>query len=124
MKSSTLLSGIALLALVGVAHAHAHLKRSIPADASVVSVAPSSVVLTFSEAARLTAAWIQKGDAAKQKLGPLPERPATEVTVALPALQPGTYVVSWRALSDDGHVMPGQIRFAVSESPGAGPTQH
>jgi len=30
------------------------------------------------------------------------------------ALTPGTYVVSWRAASADGHVMPGRIRFTVS----------
>ncbi|TLZ57156.1 MAG: copper resistance protein CopC, partial [Gammaproteobacteria bacterium] len=27
---------------------------------------------------------------------------------------PGTYVVSWRAASADGDVMPGRIRFTVS----------
>jgi|SRR5665213_1701717 len=114
MKCSTLVTALALLALVTVAHAHAHLKTSIPADGSVVTASPSNIVLTLSEAARLTAAWIQKGDAPKQKLGPLPGKPATEVTVSLPTLEPGEYTVSWRALSDDGHVMPGHIHFTLS----------
>jgi len=125
MKPSTFLSGPALFAIVAVAHAHAHLKMSTPADASVVSVSPPSIVLKFSEAARLTAAWIQKDDGPKQKLTPLPDKPAVEVSMALPALEPGVYVVSWRALSDDGHVVPGQIHFTLSAHGGADrPAQH
>jgi copper transport protein len=125
MRPSTFLSGLALFAVVTLAHAHAHLKMSTPADASVVSVSPPSIVLKFSEAARLTAAWIQKDDGPKQKLTPLPDKPAVEVSVALPALEPGIYVVSWRALSDDGHVVPGQIHFTLSAASGADhPARH
>jgi methionine-rich copper-binding protein CopC len=125
MRRSTFLSGLALFAVVTIAHAHAHLKMSTPADASVVSVSPPSIVLEFSEAARLTAAWIQKDDGPKQKLTPLPDKPAVEVSVALPALEPGVYVVSWRALSDDGHVVPGQIHFTLSGPGGADhPARH
>jgi methionine-rich copper-binding protein CopC len=125
MKPSTFLSGLALLAVVTIAHAHAHLKMSTPADASVVSVSPPSIVLKFSEAARLTAAWIQKDDGPKQKLTPLPDKPTVEVSVALPALEPGNYVISWRALSDDGHVTPGQMHFTLSVHGNADhPAQH
>jgi len=109
--SSTFLSGLALLACAAVALAHAHLQTSTPADGSTVTAAPPVVTLKFSEAARLTAAWIQKGDGAKQKLTALPEKPASEVNVTLPSLEPGSYVLSWRAVSDDGHIVPGQIHF-------------
>jgi methionine-rich copper-binding protein CopC len=125
MKPSTFVSGLALFAVVAIAYAHAHLKMSTPADASVVTASPGSIVLKFSEAARLTAAWIQKDEGPKQQLTPLPDKPAVEVSLALPALQPGTYVVSWRALSDDGHVVPGQIHFTLSAHGGAEhPAQH
>ena len=105
--------GVALLAWCAIAHAHTHLLGSVPADGGVVATPPSTVVLTFSEAARLTAAWIQKGEGARSRLAP-PETTAREVTIALPALTLGTYVVSWRAARADGHVMPGRIRFTVS----------
>jgi methionine-rich copper-binding protein CopC len=120
MRLSPTLSAIALSAAVLVAHAHALLKKSTPTDGSTVSSPPASVVLTFSEATRLTAAWIEKGDGPKEKLGPLPVKPATEITVALHKLTAGTYRLSWRALGDDGHVVPGELHFTVSGDATAG----
>ncbi len=97
-----------------VALAHAHLQKAIPANGSTVNAAPSDVVLNFSEAAKLTACWIQKGDGPKQKIGGLSPSPTQRVSVPVPHLDPGTYVLSWRAVGDDGHIVPGQIRFTVA----------
>jgi methionine-rich copper-binding protein CopC len=108
--------GLALSAWMVGAEAHAHLHSSMPANGSVVTAAPSEVVLDFSEAARLTAAWIQKSGGAKQKLERLPEQSAAKVAVPLPALTPGRYELSWRALSADGHIVPGHIRFTISHA--------
>ena len=105
--------GVVLLTWCAIAHAHTHLLKSVPADGHVLANPPGTVVLSFSEAARVTAAWIQKEEGVKTRLVP-PETTAKEVTIVLPALSPGTYVVSWRAASADGHVMPGRIRFSVS----------
>ena len=104
---------VGLLAWCAIAQAHTHLLKSVPADGQVLEGPPLNVTLTFSEACRLTAAWIQKGEGAKTRLM-APEKTATAVTIALPALTPGTYLMSWRAASADGHVMPGRIRFTVS----------
>ena len=123
MKSLSQVAGGLLLAVCAIAQAHTHLLKSIPADGHVVATAPGTVVLTFSEAARLTAAWIQKEEGARTRLA-TPETTAREVTIALPALPPGTYVVSWRAASADGHVMPGRIRFTVSPAPASQAGQH
>ena len=117
MKLLPLVSALALLVGFTAAESHTHLRNAAPADGSVVTTPPANIVLTFSEAARLTAAWIQNGDEDKHKLGPLPEKPATEVTIAVSGLTPGNYVVSWRAVGQDGHVMPGQMRFTLA--PGA-----
>ena len=125
MKSSTFLSVLALIAFVAAAHAHAHLTKSTPADATVVTASPLNIVLRFSEPARLMVAWIQRAGELKQKLTRLPDKAAGEVTVALPPLTPGAYVVSWRALSDDGHVTPGEIHFTFTAPGAAGPpSQH
>ena len=96
------------------AQAHAHLQASIPRDGSTLGTAPAAVVLQFSEAARLTALWIEKSGAEKQKLTPLPADPQSRIAVPLPKLAPGDYVVSWRVLGSDGHVVPGKIRFTLS----------
>jgi methionine-rich copper-binding protein CopC len=71
------------------------------------------VVLSFSEPARLTGLWIQKSDGPKQKIASLPSEPARQISVAMPPLTPGTYVLSWRVVGDDSHVVPGQIHFTI-----------
>jgi methionine-rich copper-binding protein CopC len=114
MRSMKILGALVLSLATTVAMAHAHLQKSVPADSGVVTASPANVVLSFSEPAHLTACWIQKGDGAKQKIGPLPTDPARQITVPLPQLAPGTYVVSWRVIGDDSHIVPGQIRFTVS----------
>jgi methionine-rich copper-binding protein CopC len=113
MKPLALWAELALTTYAAVALAHAHLQNSTPADGGVLDSSPAEVVLTFSEAARLTGAWIQRAGDTKEKLQSLPQKAAREVKVPLPVLTPGAYIVSWRAISDDGHVVPGQIRFTV-----------
>jgi methionine-rich copper-binding protein CopC len=96
------------------AQAHAHLQASIPREGSTLGTAPAALVLQFSEAARLTALWIEKSGGEKQKLTPLPTEPQSRIAVPLPKLAPGDYVVSWRVLGSDGHVVPGKIRFTLT----------
>jgi methionine-rich copper-binding protein CopC len=96
------------------AEAHAHLQASIPRDGSTLGTAPAALVLQFSEAARLTALWIEKSGAEKQKLTSLPPEPQSRIAVPLPKLAPGDYVVSWRVVGSDGHVLPGKIHFTLS----------
>jgi methionine-rich copper-binding protein CopC len=103
------------LGLFGVsAHAHAHLQKSSPADNSVITTSPPNLELHFSEPARLTALSIQKGEEPKQNLAPLPTTAAQQVTVPLPPLISGTYLVVWRVISDDGHVMAGSLHFTLA----------
>jgi len=99
-----------LLASSG-AWAHAHLKESIPSAGARVS-APPALTLVFTEAARLTALTLTRGAAAPIRLTP-PQTAQQRVSVALPALAPGDYVVRFRALGADGHLVPGELRFSV-----------
>jgi methionine-rich copper-binding protein CopC len=118
MKMLSLLSGMALLIFGATAGAHAHLQKASPADNSVITAAPSNLVLNFSETARLTVLSIQKDKEPKQDLKPLPTTAARQIAVPLPPLTPGTYSVSWRAVSDDGHVMPGSLHFTLAAAHG------
>jgi copper transport protein len=114
MRRARVLPAWLLLVATTCAQAHAHLQQATPADGSVISRAPAQLVLRFSEAAQLTALWIVSDAGSRQKLAPLPQQPQTQIVVALPPLLPGRYLVSWRALSADGHVVPGQIRFTLN----------
>jgi len=95
------------------AHAHAHLSASVPAEGST-GKAPEQIVLTFSEAARVTAMTLLREGEASRKL-PLPASAAAHITVPLPKLLPGHYTLTWRLLSDDGHVTSGSLHFTVAE---------
>jgi methionine-rich copper-binding protein CopC len=114
MKILSLLSGLVLVMLGVTASAHAHLQKSSPADNSVITTSPSNLVLDFSEAARLTALSIQKGSESPQKLKPLPTTAAQQISVPLPQLTPGSYSVTWHALSADGHVVSGALHFTLA----------
>jgi methionine-rich copper-binding protein CopC len=116
MKHRVSLVTAALLLFAAAAQAHSHLESSTPAEGSTVSTSPPAVELNFSEAVRVTALSIQKGDEKKQPLAPLPDKPAEKITVSLPALAPGIYVVNYRAVSDDNHVMSGILHFTVGAS--------
>jgi methionine-rich copper-binding protein CopC len=117
MRHMRIVTGVMLSLVATVALAHAHLKKAVPADGGVVSTAPATVVLTFSEPAHLTACWIQKADGPKQKISGLPTTASPDISVPLPQLEPGTYVLSWNVVGDDTHVVPGQIHFTVSGTP-------
>jgi methionine-rich copper-binding protein CopC len=118
MKISSMVAGLALLMGTISAGAHTHLAKAVPADGSVITSAPPNIVLTFSEPARLTALSIQKGAEPAQKIARLPADTATEISIPAPQLTPGSYVVSWRVVSEDNHVMSGKTHFTYSgESP-------
>jgi len=108
--------GLLLSLVATTVLAHAQLKKAVPADGGVLGATPGNVVLTFSEPARLTACWLQKGDGPKQKVTGLATAPAQEISVPVPQLEAGSYVLSWRVVGDDGHVLPGQIHFTVPGS--------
>ena len=115
MKNRVLILSAALLALSGVAQAHTHLEKSMPAENSVVATAPSQLAMHFSEATRLTAVSVQKdGDKESMHVSALPAQASEDVSVPLELLGPGKYTVNWRALGDDNHVMSGTLHFTVS----------
>ena len=104
---------LAALGFAGVAAAHAHLQNSAPANHSALAVAPTQVTLNFHEAVQLTALSVQAGSAKPQKLGPLPSETSKTFKLPLPSLDTGAYVITWRAVSEDRHVMSGTIAFTV-----------
>lgn len=114
MKKFIVMIGLlAGTALSGVASAHAHLHASVPGNHSTVAEAPKQIALEFNEAVQLTTVSIQKGDGPATKLGPISDAASKAFSLALPALEAGNYIVKWRAVSDDGHVMADKLLFTV-----------
>ena len=94
--------------------AHAHLAKSTPAEGSTLTAAPAVIEMTFSEPARVTALTIQQGEDPKQAVKELPATTSEVQRVALPALAPGVYALTWRALAADGHVSSGVVHFTIA----------
>lgn len=127
MKRVLFMFGSMILGATAV-QAHTHLESSVPADKSKVPT-PSVIELQFSEAARVTALTVQKGEAAAKNLGPLPAKAANRVSVPVTGLTAGSYTATWRVVGADGHVMSGKFQFTVDPAapavtPKAGEKMH
>jgi copper resistance protein C len=119
MKRILIMTGMMILGAHAV-QAHTHLESSVPADKSTVAT-PRVIELQFSEAARVTALTVQKGESVAKNLGPLPAKAANHVSVPVTALTAGSYTATWRVVGEDGHVMSGKFQFTVD--PAATDTQ-
>ncbi len=114
MRIARIVTACLLIGAGSLAFAHTHLVRSTPADRTTVAAAPAKFVLTFAEPVKLTALSLRTDSEPATKIGPLPATASAEISIPAPPLAPGRYVLSWRAMGDDGHVMSGQISFNVS----------
>lgn len=126
MRALALLCLVAALVVGGRAEAHAQLVASAPDDGAVVAVAPAAVTLDFSEPVRpLVVRWFPPGGAVPQPVVPAAEGMRLVVPMPADAAQ-GTWLLSWRVVSEDGHPVGGSrvlsigAPSAVAEAPGAG----
>ena len=118
MKVRPLFIAVSVALLPAFALAHTHLLRSSPGENEVLANSPPSATLVFAEPVTLTGVKIESKNGLKTTLKPPPAKPAAEATVALPALAPSRYTMSWRAVGRDGHIMSGEIHFTVGEHAG------
>jgi copper transport protein len=114
------LTGLGLAVLTAsAAGAHAELVKSEPAPTASLADPPNRIVLQFDEAVRIPTGGVRVINEAEQRLATASARSsedATVQTVGLPKLRPGAYVVSWRAVSTDGHPVRGAFTFRVGET--------
>jgi copper resistance protein C len=108
-----------IVALLGVAaasaaHGHASLERASPPAGSTVSDAPKEIVLTFSEKLEPAFSRIIVADAGGARVNEgKAQVDGNTMRVGLKSLTPGSYKVSWRAVSTDTHAMQGSFVFQV-----------
>ena len=103
------------------ASAHAYLQSSTPAQGSVLKSSPGLVTLHLSEPVGTALSAISVLDAAGHDVatGGLlrPGNAPADLAVPVPAqLADGTYLVVWRAVSDDSHPTTGQFSFSVGKA--------
>ncbi|SRR5258708_40162640 len=119
-RTITAVAAIALVAsLSTVAEAHPRLKQSMPASGAVLKSPPNAIRMMFSEGLEphFTGLALTDSRGATVPTGPAavsgPDN--TELTVPLrEQLKPGTYKVSWHAVSVDTHRVTGKYSFKVA----------
>jgi copper transport protein len=98
-----------------MAGAHAHLEAAQPAEGSIITAAPATFVLRFSEPAQLTALSLLKaGMPEPQKIAVQPGRASAQISIPAPPLGPGTYELRYRVVSADSHIMSGSVHFTIA----------
>jgi hypothetical protein len=111
-----LLTLLLTMAASAQAFAHTALSASLPADTAAVA-APPEIVLEFTADVRLTSLSLQTAAGEKKSLGALPAAAARKFTVPIAETLPaGEYVVAYRTVGADTHVVAGEIRFTVTET--------
>jgi copper transport protein len=124
---STLLAMVACVTLLGtlrasVASAHASVLSTSPESGATVAESPREVTITFDQGisvpnggVRVLNERAERIGVEKPRIGSKTDR-ANTVSVAIPTLPSGAYVVSWRAISEDGHPIRGAFTFRVGAS--------
>ena len=123
---SLVLFGLLMLALPpAAARAHARLETSSPAAGERIDAPVSAVTLTFDGPVEASLSSIRIIDAAGADCrASAPVHPAERrdtLTVRTAPLRRGRFVVAWRAVSGDSHVVSGAFAFGVHEAAGEVP---
>jgi copper transport protein len=117
--AATLSSAIFAFAPALPASAHANLESSSPSPSATLELSPQDIVLVFSEPVSRVDGSIELFDQRRETVV-IPEPIATasnRIEVRdLPRLDPGLYLVAWRALSEDGHIAQGAFTFQVGSA--------
>ncbi|VXD02021.1 conserved exported hypothetical protein [Oceanicaulis sp. 350] len=117
MMVRSLTAAIALVSFTAAAYAHAGLKSSSIEDGATLVTAPSGITFEFTAEVGLASVQLETADGRSLETGFSPDRSfAVEHTAPLPELSEGAYVLEWRALARDGHVMTGEVSFSVTGS--------
>lgn len=102
--------------------AHATLVGSEPAEGSIVATAPGAVRLSFNEP--VTPLTFRLFDPAGHSIDVTPTAQDSDLIVELPATRDeGTYALSWRVASADGHPIGGTSTFSIGHSSGRTATE-
>jgi copper transport protein len=115
------LAAVAVVVTAAPALAHAELVSTDPVGGTAPAKAPKRIVLRFSEPVEIALGSIRVYDESGERVD---AGRATHlagdnrsVTTALPELDRGAYVVTWRTISADSHPIHGAFTFRVGPAP-------
>ena len=110
--ATVLAAALVVLLHATSAWAHATLVKAEPADGAVIAQAPASLRLTFNEPVSPLAIRLIGPGGGAVALGEIGAADAS-LNIAVPPLQTGTHVLSWRVISADGHPVGGSLVFSI-----------
>lgn len=119
-----LLWPLCLMLPIGVASAHSELVSSSPSTGETLNTVPTEVVLTFSEEVNkdLNEIQVTDGEGIEMTDGDPVIVGATVTQALLPDVHPGSYSITYKVVSADGHPISAVIPFAVASSATTGAT--
>src|SRR5919106_2807402 len=124
LSAALLTALLAAAVFAATAHAHAELLSSKPKAGERLSQSPREFVLTFDEAIETDFVQLRVGDAAARDADQgEPYHPEGRDELVAIRLRPGlegTYVASYRVISEDGHPVEKSTEFTVRPPGGAG----
>jgi copper transport protein len=109
---------VACLAQPPPARAHASLVGSEPPDGATLADPPASLRLSFNEP--VSPLVVRLIGPTGEAVSPAVKAENSTLTIAAPLPRRGTYVLSWRVISADGHPVGGAVQFSIG-APTAGP---
>jgi methionine-rich copper-binding protein CopC len=113
MKTNRCLIPLFLLGVTSLARAHAFLDHAEPRVGSTVA-APDHVELWMTEDLEPAFTKVKVFDSRNQEIDKKDARiSGATMTVSLPKLGPGTYLVKWSAVAVDTHHTTGTFSFTV-----------
>lgn len=114
----------ALLATPSAADAHSAAVATDPRNGAVLKAAPQIFTFTFHDPSRFLKLIIEKiGAPAVRDVTPLPKEPGRQFQIKAPSLDAGQYVLRYRAMGPDGHIVPGTVKFTIAGSAKAAEVQ-
>lgn len=122
--TSALLCAFVFLASPSVASAHASLQTTDPSAGSIVAEAPTTLTLQFTEPIDTVPESLRlfTADGSSVDIGETEQDAGSRsLTARLPALDDGSYVVAWRAVSVDSHPINGAFTFSVGAATDTAP---
>lgn len=102
---------------INSALAHNTLTRSAPADQAILTEAPDTIQLSFSDATYLEKVELTTSDGKNIALEfELIQTAARQFSIPVPALGNGKYRVAWLVVGDDTHEIKGEFSFEVDDT--------
>jgi copper resistance protein C len=102
-----------LLMATFAATAHTTLESSSPASGTTLAASPAVIEMKFHHPLNLTSVVVVDAGKAERKLEFTPHGSAAEFRLPNPQLQAGRNEITWKGLSNDGHVVTGKLTYEI-----------